>query len=90
MKPYNLFSTIFLKIIYYIGLNIAGIQLMYNGNAIVSESHKSSDFIEFLKILEDQYPKDEKIRLILDNHSTHISNETRVFLATIPNRFCYM
>lgn len=27
------------------------------------------------------------IRLILDNHSAHISKETRAFLATRPNRF---
>ncbi|MBI4539551.1 MAG: transposase, partial [Gemmatimonadetes bacterium] len=26
-------------------------------------------------------------RLILDNHSAHISKETRAFLATVPNRF---
>jgi transposase len=28
-----------------------------------------------------------KIRIILDNHSAHISKETRKYLATIPNRF---
>jgi len=67
---------------------LAGIDLL-TGEAIplVSESHKSSDFIEFLKILDDKYPKDEKIRLILDNHSAHISKETRAFLDTLPNRF---
>ena len=30
------------------------------------------------------------IRLILDNHSAHISKETRAYLATRPNRFCYV
>jgi len=37
--------------------------------------------------LDAQYPPDAMIRLILDNHSAHISKETRAFLATRPNRF---
>ena len=67
---------------------LAGIDLL-SGEAIplVRESHKSSDFIEFLKILDSKYPENEKIRLILDNHSSHISKETRKFLDTKPNRF---
>ena len=67
---------------------LAGIDLL-TGEAtpLVSETHKSKDFIKFLKILDSKYPKDEKIRLILDNHSSHISKETRKFLETIPNRF---
>lgn len=67
---------------------LAGIDLL-TGEAIplVRETHKSSDYIEFLKILDAKYPKEEKIRLILDNHSAHISKETRRFLATMPNRF---
>jgi len=67
---------------------LAGIDLL-TGEAIplVRESHKSSDFIEFLKLLDSKYPKNERIRLILDNHSAHTSKETRAFLNTIPNRF---
>jgi len=67
---------------------LAGIDLL-SGEAIplVRETHKSSDFIEFLKILDAKYPEKEKIRLILDNHSAHISKETNNFLATKPNRF---
>jgi transposase len=67
---------------------LAGIDLL-TGEAIplVSETHKSKDFIEFLKILDSKYPKDEKIRLILDNHSAHTSKETRKFLETMPSRF---
>ena len=38
-------------------------------------------------MLDAKYPKDEKIRLILDNHSAHTSKETRTFLATDPGRF---
>ena len=36
------------------------------------------------------YPPACTIRLILDNHSAHISKETRAFLATRPNRFRYV
>ena len=30
------------------------------------------------------------IRLVLDNHSSHISKETMAWLATKPNRFLYV
>src|SRR5260370_9445501 len=33
------------------------------------------------------YPAGARIRVVLDNHSAHISKETRTFLATLPNRF---
>lgn len=67
---------------------LAGINL-HDGKvtASVSESHKSGDFIEFLKKLNADYSKDVKIRLILDNHSAHISKETRGYLESVPNRF---
>lgn len=64
---------------------LAGIDLL-TGEAIplVSETHKSSDFIEFLKILDKKYPAQDTIRVILDNHSAHTSRETRRFLDTMP------
>ncbi len=67
---------------------LAGINL-HDGKvtAIVRESHKSADFIGFLKKLDIEHPKDLKIRLILDNHSAHISKETRGYLDSVPNRF---
>lgn len=67
---------------------LAAIDLL-TGEAIphISDTHKSSDFIVFLKKLDEKYPKEDKIRLILDNHSAHTSKETRAFLATIPGRF---
>jgi transposase len=67
---------------------LAGIDLL-TGEAIphISDTHKSSDFIEFLKKLDARYPKDEKIRIILDNHSAHTSKETGKFLAAAPGRF---
>ena len=54
---------------------------------LVCERHRSKEFIMFLKKLDDQYPKDWKIRVILDNHSAHISKETRAYLKTTPERF---
>ena len=70
---------------------LAGIDLL-TGEAIplISETHKSSDFISFLSLLDTKYPEDEIIRLILDNHSAHISKETRSFLATKPGRFIFV
>lgn len=64
---------------------LAGIDLL-TGEAIplVSESHKSSDFIEFLKIVDAKYPEGDTIRLILDNHSAHTSKETKKYLGTLP------
>ena len=67
---------------------LAGIDLL-TGEAmpLISETHKSSDFIGFLQILDSKYPKGEIIRLILDNHSAHTSKETRGYLAKVPGRF---
>lgn len=67
---------------------LAGIDLQ-TGEAIplVSETHASKDYIEFLKILDNKYPKGDKIRLVLDNLKVHSSEETRKYLATVPGRF---
>lgn len=58
--------------------------------ARVERRHRSREFIALLKDLDAHYPADAVIRLILDNHSAHISKETRAYLATRPNRFCYV
>lgn len=50
----------------------------------------SREFIGLLKDLDQHYPSDCIIRLILDNHSAHIAKETHAFLATRPNRFKYV
>ena len=67
---------------------LAGIDLQ-TGEAVplVRESHNSKDYIEFLKLLDNKYPKEDKIRLILDNLKVHTSDETRKYLATVPGRF---
>lgn len=67
---------------------LAGIDLQ-TGEAIplVREKHSSKEYIEFLKLLDARYPKEDKIRLILDNLRVHSSDETRKYLATVPGRF---
>src|SRR6266851_4390999 len=40
--------------------------------------------IEFLKLLNTAYPAGTAIKVILDNHSAHISRETQAWLATQP------
>ena len=55
--------------------------------AQVHHQHRSSEFIELLKEIDAYYEKDTRLRVILDNHSAHTSKETRMFLATKPNRF---
>lgn len=67
---------------------LAGIDLQ-TGEAIplVSETHNSKDYIEFLKILNNKYPEGDKIRIVLDNLKVHTSEETRKYLATVPGRF---
>ncbi len=54
---------------------------------LVRDRHRSAEFIEFLRLADVHYPSDARIRLVLDNHSAHVSRETRIFLATVPNRF---
>jgi transposase len=65
---------------------------LHNGHvtARVEERHRSVEFIALLRDLDAHYPPDCIIRLVLDNHSSHISKETRTYLATRPNRFKYV
>ena len=53
----------------------------------VVERHRSREFVEFLELLNAHYKPEMRIRVILDNHSAHISKETRAYLSTVPNRF---
>jgi transposase len=67
---------------------LAGIDLL-SGEVLglVRKRHRSAEFIEFLKLADAHYPAGARIRIVLDNHSAHISRQTRSFLATLPNRF---
>ena len=67
---------------------LAGIDLLTGiVTATVEDRHRSIEFIGFLKTLDSKYPDTHKIKIILDNHSAHISKETRKYLETKPNRF---
>jgi transposase len=64
---------------------LAGIDLLTGKvHALVRNRHRSREFIEFLRLLDSAYPARTAIKLILDNHSAHISRETRTWLATRP------
>lgn len=54
---------------------------------ITRERHRSREFVEWLKLIDDTYPKGTSIRVLLDNHSAHISKETKAYLATRKGRF---
>jgi transposase len=60
------------------------------GSHDVHERHRSREHILLLKELDEHYPKECTIRIILDNHSSHISKETMAYLASRPNRFIYV
>ena len=53
----------------------------------VVERHRSREFVAFLRQLDGAYPAGARIRLVLDNHSAHVSKETRAYLTTMANRF---
>jgi transposase len=64
---------------------LAGIDLMSGKvHALVKDRHRSREFIEFLRLLDKAYPPQTAIKLILDNHSAHISKETNAWLAAQP------
>jgi transposase len=50
----------------------------------------SGDFIALLQKLDRAYPEHHQIRSVLDNHSAHISKETRGYLQTMPQRFVFV
>lgn len=58
--------------------------------ARVEDRHRSVEFIGLLSDLDARYSPECTIRVILDNHSAHISKETQSFLSRHPNRFQYI
>jgi transposase len=70
---------------------LAGIDLLTGHvHGLVVDRHRSREFVEFLKRVDSFYPTSATIRIILDNHSAHLSKETRAYLATVPNRFDFV
>ena len=70
---------------------LAGLDL-HTGRVIarVERRHRSREFIALLRQLDTAYPAGLTLRLLLDNHSAHISKETRAYLGTRPNRFKFV
>ena len=62
---------------------------LQTGEAIplVRDKHSSKEYIEFLRLIDEKYPKEDKIRIVLDNLKVHTSEATRKYLATVPGRF---
>jgi transposase len=71
---------------------LAGIDLMTGVvHASVEKRHRSREFVEFLKRLDSAYAPSTAIKIILDNHSAHISKETKAWLAQQPEgRFTFV
>ncbi len=65
------------------GINLITGQISY----LIRDSHKSSDFIDFLKSVDAQYPQGRLIKVVLDNHRVHSSKETMTYLNSVPGRF---
>jgi transposase len=71
---------------------LAGIDLLTGAvHASVEERHRSREFVAFLQKLDAAYPPATAIKLILDNHSAHVSKETKAWLAAQPQgRFTFV
>ncbi|MFQ5973228.1 MAG: IS630 family transposase [Alphaproteobacteria bacterium] len=71
---------------------LAGIDLLTGKvHAVVEDRHRSREFVAFLARLDAAYPRKTAITLILDNHSAHISKETRRWFAAQPDgRFTFV
>jgi transposase len=73
-------------------VSILGALDLHSGKIIaqIHDRHRSIEFISLLKELDQYYPAESTIRVILDNHSAHISKETMRYLASRPTRFVYV
>ena len=64
---------------------LAGIDLVTGiVHASVEKRHRSRGFVVDLARFDAAYPPQTAMKVILDNHSTHKSNETRAWLAQRP------
>ncbi|MBV8399929.1 MAG: IS630 family transposase [Acetobacteraceae bacterium] len=69
---------------------LAGIDLLTGRvHARIEDRHRSRELVAFLKQLDAAYSTQTAIKLILDNHSAHVSRETRAWVEAQPEgRFC--
>ena len=69
---------------------VAGQQAMLSRNHEYVRHGTLSILAALLECLHRHYPPDAVIRVVLDNHSAHISRETMAYLATRPGCFEYV
>jgi transposase len=71
---------------------LAGIDLLTGQvHASIEERHRSREFVGFLRKLDAAYPTETAIKVILDNHSAHISKETKAWVDSQPEgRFSFV
>ena len=71
---------------------LAGIDLLTGQvHASIEDRHRSREFVGFLSKLDAAYPADTAIKVILDNHSAHISKETKAWVESQPEgRFSFV
>jgi transposase len=71
---------------------LAGIDLLTGQvHAVIEDRHRSREFIGFLKKLDAAYPTETALKVILDNHSAHISKETKAWVESQPKgRFSFV
>jgi transposase len=71
---------------------LAGIDLLTGQvHASIEDRHRSREFVGFLKKLDAAYPVDTAIKVILDNHSAHISKETKAWVdSQTEGRFSFV
>jgi transposase len=70
---------------------LAGMNLLTGElTGLVRDRHRSKEFIEFLEALNERYADAARIRVVLDNHSAHVSKETRAYLEKHPGRFDFV
>ena len=71
---------------------LAGIDLLTGQvHASIEDRHRSREFIGFFKKLDAAYPADPAIKVILDNHSAHISKETKAWVESqLEGRFAFV
>ncbi len=67
---------------------MAGLDLLTcHVHRLMVDRHWSREFVQFLEGVDAFHPESTTIRMILDDHSAHISRETRRHFATRPYRF---
>jgi hypothetical protein len=55
------------------------------------QRHRHQEFLKFLRRIEEEFPGQVPLHMVLDNYGTHNKEEVRVWLkkaSTFPASFC--